>query len=109
MIKALARLASAAMLCASVSVADAQTVGDAGEGLALAQQACAACHATVPEQARSPNARAPRFADLAAAPGMTNAALMVALTTPHAGMPMFTLTRDQRDDVIAYILSLRQP
>jgi mono/diheme cytochrome c family protein len=31
---------------------------------------------------------------------------MVALTTPHAGMPMFTLTSVQRDDVIAYILSL---
>jgi mono/diheme cytochrome c family protein len=31
----------------------------------------------------------------------------VALTTPHAGMPMFQLTAEQREDVIAYILSLR--
>jgi mono/diheme cytochrome c family protein len=31
----------------------------------------------------------------------------VALTTPHAGMPMFKLTTEQREDVIAYILSLR--
>ena len=38
---------------------------------------------------------------------MTSAALMVALTTPHAGMPMFTLTGKERDDIIAYILSLR--
>ena len=37
---------------------------------------------------------------------MTNAALLVALTTPHAGMPMFTFTKEQRDDIIAYILSL---
>jgi hypothetical protein len=32
---------------------------------------------------------------------------MVALTTPHAGMPMFVLTATQREDIIAYILSLR--
>jgi hypothetical protein len=31
----------------------------------------------------------------------------VALTTPHAGMPMFQFTTEQREDVIAYILSLR--
>jgi mono/diheme cytochrome c family protein len=39
---------------------------------------------------------------------MTAAALLVALTTPHAGMPMFILTTEQREDVIAYILSLRE-
>jgi hypothetical protein len=38
---------------------------------------------------------------------MTAAALTVALATPHAGMPMFELATAQRDDVIAYILSLR--
>jgi mono/diheme cytochrome c family protein len=37
---------------------------------------------------------------------MTHTALIVALTTPHAGMPMFLLTDKQRDDIIAYILSL---
>ena len=76
------------------------------QGLALAQQTCSPCHATVAEQDRSPRAQAPRFVDLAAASGMTNAALLVALTTPHAGMPMFTFTKEQRDDIIAYILSL---
>jgi len=38
---------------------------------------------------------------------MTAAALTAALATPHAGMPMFELATAQRDDVIAYILSLR--
>ena len=94
-------------LSASAGVAQAQTGGNPGEGLTLAQQVCAECHATVAQQNRSPNPRAPRFADLAAAPGMTSAALMVALTMPHAGMPMFTLTGKERDDIIAYILSLR--
>jgi mono/diheme cytochrome c family protein len=94
------------VLFAAAGNAHAQTVGDPKGGLTLAQQVCAECHATVPQQDRSPNARAPRFVDIASAPGMTRTALMVALTTPHAGMPMFTLTSKERDDVIAYLLSL---
>jgi hypothetical protein len=34
---------------------------------------------------------------------MTTAALTIALTTPHAGMPMFVLASEQRQDIIAYI------
>jgi mono/diheme cytochrome c family protein len=34
--------------------------------------------------------------------------LTVALTTPHAGMPMFVLTADERANIIAYILSLKR-
>jgi mono/diheme cytochrome c family protein len=93
-------------LSAASGNAHAQTVGDPKEGLTLAQQVCAECHATVPQQDRSPNVRAPRFVDIANAPGMTRTALMVALTTPHAGMPMFTLTSKERDDIIAYVLGL---
>jgi len=96
------------LLALSVAAGDAraQAIGDPKQGLALAQQTCSPCHATVAEQDRSPNARAPRFVDIATTSGMTSAALLVALTTPHAGMPMFTFTPEQRDDVIAYILSL---
>jgi len=89
-----------------VSPSHAQGVGDP-QGLALAQQVCSECHAIRKGQIRSPNSRSPTFSELATAPGMTTAALMVALTTPHAGMPMFMLTAEQREDVIAYILSLR--
>jgi mono/diheme cytochrome c family protein len=94
-------------LLVAVSHVHAQAVGDPREGFALAQQVCSECHAIRRGQVRSPNARAPTFLELATAPGMTIAALSVALTTPHAGMPMFRLTAEQRDDVIAYILSLR--
>ncbi|MFO1163149.1 MAG: cytochrome c [Reyranellaceae bacterium] len=87
----------------------AQEGGDPQHGLGLARQVCSECHAIQAQQLLSPNSRAPRFPDLANTPGMTTTALMVALTTPHAGMPMFRLTPEQRADVIAYILSLRQP
>jgi len=90
-----------------VSPIHAQAVGDPQEGLSFAQQVCSACHAVRSGQVRTPNSRAPTFLELATAPGMTIAALTVALTTPHAGMPMLELTADQRRDLIAYILSLR--
>ena len=91
----------------AVNHVHAQAVGDPQKGLAMAQQVCAECHAIRRGQGRSPNSPAPTFLELATAPGMTIAALSVALTTPHAGMPMFQLTAEQREDIIAYILSLR--
>ena len=94
-------------LSIAVSHVHAQAVGDSQKGLAVAQQVCAQCHAVGRGENRSQNSRAPTFTELAATPGMTNTALSVALTTPHAGMPMFTFTNDERQDVIAYILSLR--
>jgi mono/diheme cytochrome c family protein len=86
--------------------ANAQAPGDPKAGRGLAQSVCSECHATVAGLNRSPNAKAPTFSDLAATPGMTRTALLVALTTPHAGMPMFTFTDRERDDIIAYVLSL---
>ena len=99
-------LATFMSLSAAIEFGQAQGVGDPKEGLALAQQVCSRCHATVAAQVNSPNTRAPRFPDLATTPGVTGVALFVALTTPHAGMPMFTFTGEQRDDIISYILSL---
>lgn len=86
----------------------AQQVGDPRQGLVLARQVCAECHAIQAQQLQSPHSRAPTFPQIAATPGMTTAALTVALTTPHAGMPMFRLSSEQREDIIAYILGLKQ-
>lgn len=88
--------------------ATAQNTGDPRRGLSLARQVCSDCHAIQPQQLRSPDLRSPTFADIARTPGMTEIGLTVALTTPHAGMPMFRLTAEQRADIIAYILSLKQ-
>jgi mono/diheme cytochrome c family protein len=102
-------ICSITFLALSVAVSQVwgQEIGDLQNGLALAQQVCSECHAIRRGQVRSPNSGAPTFLELATAPGMTIAALSVALTTPHAGMPMFRFTTEQREDVIAYILSLR--
>jgi mono/diheme cytochrome c family protein len=103
-------IALVALLALSVAASDvqAQGVGDLEEGLAVARQVCSECHAIQKGQVRSPNSRSPTFVELANAPGMTSTALLVALTTPHAGMPMFILTAERRASIIAYILSLKE-
>jgi len=87
--------------------AQAQETVDQARGLALARQVCADCHAIQDHALRSPNPKAPTFSDISRTPGMTETALTVALTTPHAGMPMFRLSAGQQASLIAYILSLR--
>ena len=95
------------LLMISAATGEAQQFGDAQKGAAWARDVCSECHAIRTAQGRSPNPRSPSFVELANTPGMTPAALTVALTTPHAGMPMFMLSSDQRQDIIAYILSLK--
>jgi mono/diheme cytochrome c family protein len=92
------------LFASATAMAQAQ---DPQEGAKWATNVCGECHAIARGQPRSPNGRAPTFVELASTPGMTTAALTVALTTPHAGMPMFVLTSEQRQDIIAYILSLK--
>jgi mono/diheme cytochrome c family protein len=98
------------MLAAAVALsmpAQAQEIGQAGRGLALAQRLCAECHAIEKQYARSPNANAPRFQAVASTPGMTAMALSAALNTSHHSMPNILLAADEQADIIAYILSLK--
>ena len=101
-----ASLSVLALAMAAAFPLQAQQGGDPRHGLVVAEDVCSGCHGVQARQVMSPNPRAPTFAELAATPGMTSAALTVAMTTPHAGMPMFRLTAQQRDDLIAYVLGL---
>jgi mono/diheme cytochrome c family protein len=101
-------IAAPSFLLAVLASQAACAQGDLAIGLAVATQICSECHAVAKGQVHSPNSKSPTFTELAKTPGMTAAALTVALTTPHAGMPMFILTPDQRAGVIAYILSLKE-
>ena len=73
----------------------------------VARNTCSECHATQKGQLLSPNLRAPTWVEIANTPGVTEAALLVMLTTPHAGMPMFVLSPEQRQQIIDYVLSLK--
>ncbi len=87
--------------------ATAQDIGDAKTGHAFAAKHCTECHAIEPGEATSPNRKAPNFTTVAKTSGMTGRALAAWFDTSHPTMPNFVLRAGDRDDVIAYILSLK--
>ena len=88
--------------------ASAQEFGDAGAGLAYANGVCAECHAVKKGERTSPHERAPAFELVANARGMSEMALRVWFQSPHPSMPNLRLTEKQSDDLIAYIMSLKE-
>jgi cytochrome c2 len=105
MIRTLSIAAATAMLTLAPAVA--QELGDARRGRAYAAVHCASCHAVEPDAAHSPRPGIAAFRVIADTPGMTSLALAVWLQSPHREMPNFIIPARDRDDVIAYILSLR--
>jgi mono/diheme cytochrome c family protein len=82
--------------------------GDPVAGRALAEQVCSVCHA-IPDW-EQPAIEAPGalpFEMLAADPAMTGMALHAFLRGPHPIMPNIVLSDEELNDIIAYILSLR--
>jgi mono/diheme cytochrome c family protein len=105
----LLKLVSTAILAliALAPHAIAQETGNARKGAVVAQSVCAQCHAVRAGEKRSPDPMAPSFASVAMWPGMSVMALDVWLQSSHPTMPNFKLTRSDRDDVVAYIMSLK--
>lgn len=95
-------------LMAGASLGAAQEVGDARAGQAYADGVCAECHAVKKGQRVSPHERAPAFEVVANTRGMTEMALRVWFQSPHPSMPNLMLKEKQSDDLIAYILSLKE-
>jgi hypothetical protein len=101
-------LAALAVLALAASPSAAQDkVTHLGE--ATAERLCAECHAVRWSDRWRSRSNAPSFVAIAAVPGMSATALRVALQTSHRSMPNIVLPADERDDIVAYILSLRQP
>lgn len=97
----------ASLFAAAPHGAKAQEMGRPQDGLALAQQVCAKCHAVQKQETRSPNPLAPTFTRIATTPGMTAMALSAALRTSHRTMPNLILQGDDMANISAYILSLK--
>lgn len=72
----------------------------------LAVQWCMACHVVEPNQ-RTATDSAPSFQVIAARPSTTAGSLDRYLSTGHTLMPDFSLSSQERDALVAYILSLR--
>lgn len=80
---------------------------NAGTGAKLVKSECAACHA-IGEETKSPEPKAPRFADVAALPSTTELSLKVFLRSSHKNMPNIMLEPDEIDAAAAYILDLKK-
>jgi mono/diheme cytochrome c family protein len=102
-------LAFVALLASALTTAgQAQEFGDARAGQAYAQKVCAECHAVLGSEAASPVARATPFKTVANTPGMTGTAIAVWLRTPHPTMPNLIVARDDLENLVSYILDLRE-
>ncbi len=93
---------------ATPTAAMAQDAGDVSAGRHLAQTWCSSCHVVDPVSQRRVDNGAPAFTAVAAMSSTTPMALRAFLQTPHAKMPDLHLSRNEIDDLTAYILSLRQ-
>ncbi|ACK52073.1 cytochrome c class I [Methylocella silvestris BL2] len=80
---------------------------DAAKGEIIAKRWCATCHVTAPDQTTS-NTEAPSFASIAARTTSPNS-LKAFLADPHPRMPNMSLTTDEIADIVAYLMSQRQP
>ncbi len=104
--RTLQKIAIAALL-AVPAAAQAQEVGDIEAGHAYAKKVCAECHAVERGEKELPYLDLPSFQAVADEPAITGRALAVWLTNPHPNMPNFILPQADRDNVIAYIISLK--
>ena len=88
--------------------ASATQARDTSPGFAYAKQVCSECHAVRRGERVSPHERAPAFQVVADAPGMSEMALQVWFQSPHPSMPNLLIKAQEGDDLVAYILSLKQ-
>lgn len=101
-------IAAATALAQAVGAAAQQSPGDPVAGLDYARAICADCHDVERDWDERAAFYGPPFVDIAALPSTTEMSLKVFLRTPHENMPDLILSDGDRDNVISYILSLRQ-
>jgi mono/diheme cytochrome c family protein len=94
-----------AAACAMLAGAGgAAAAGDAAAGHALARQWCASCH-VVDDQTKGSDT-APSFKAVAQRHGGDRSWVRAWLAAPHRPMSGIALTRQQIDDIVAYLDSL---
>ena len=96
-------LVAALCFCALSGEALAQA-----DGFDIAKKWCAGCHVIGPEEGKTASDAAPSFYEIAQLKTTTVPALTAFLSTPHALMPDYSLTRQEIRDVSDYILSLKK-
>ncbi len=97
---------SMALILALAPLAAPAAAQDPAVGRNLAVRWCMACHVVEPEQTKATD-NAPSFRAIAGRPDTTASSLDRYLSKGHTLMPDFLLSPQERDELVAYILSLR--
>ena len=101
------RLLVAAALTVPIGVRAEPLAGNPAAGRQIATTVCAACH-QVTVDGPVGAVGAPSFLDVAAMPSTTALSLKVFLRSSHRRMPNFIISESDTNDLIGYILGLRQ-
>lgn len=83
----------------------AQAPGDPANGRRVAQTWCVNCHSLSPGTSSDGT---PSFRDIARNPAKTEDQLRAWLTRPHAPMPDYMLSRDDINDIIAFLRTMER-
>ncbi len=100
------RLAILSLLAVMASLPALAAPPDPDHGKVIAQRWCATCHVVAPGQ-KEASADVPSFFYVAR--HMDKRDLTSFLADPHPKMPDMSLTRQEIDDLTAYIRALAQP
>jgi mono/diheme cytochrome c family protein len=82
------------------------SAADVGQGKAIAERWCAACH-RVERDPKTATDQPPPFASIAEMPGFDENKLSFFLLRPHPSMPSLSLTRAEVADLADYIKTLK--
>ncbi|MGA2485526.1 MAG: c-type cytochrome [Roseiarcus sp.] len=99
----LRRAAAAMAALAALSLSANAYAADVDHGETLAKRWCAACHVVASDQSHGQD-NAPPFATIAKIPGFDANAIARFLMNPHPKMPDMQISRDEADDLAAYIV-----
>jgi mono/diheme cytochrome c family protein len=97
------RVAAAMAALAALTVTADAYAGDVDHGETLAKRWCAACHIVAPDQTHGQD-NVPPFATIAKIPGFDADLIAHFLMNPHPKMPDMQLSRDEAEDLAAYIV-----
>jgi len=96
------------LACLLILVPGLAWAQDVEQGHQLATRWCANCHVVERTTAAASANGLPTFPAIAASPRTTPELLRATMSAQHGRMPDLQLTKRQQDDLIAYIVSLRQ-
>jgi len=97
---------SVCLLLGSEFGASLAAAADANNGRRIAHARCSPCHIVVPNQGQE-LAKSPPFEDIARQNGFNAEMLAYLILAPHPRMNL-TFTREEAEDLAAYIASLRK-